>query len=219
MNFELDYYANPARGAVPAADTAPGAAVFRVCIACHTLEPDRNLTGPSLAGVWARKAGTLPSFHRYSEALKSSGIVWDATSLDAWLENPAKLVPGNSMPFPGIPNDADRGDLIAYLKEASAAGGAHGHNAEAPQMPDLRKLAPHLRVTKMTYCGDTYRVTTAEGKTYPIWEFNLRFKTDSSDRGPKPGSPALLGAAMRGDRAFVVFSSPGEIGNFIKEEC
>jgi len=49
--------------------------VYGACGACHSLEPDRNMTGPSLAELWNRKAGTLPSFHRYSGALQSSGIV------------------------------------------------------------------------------------------------------------------------------------------------
>ena len=51
------------------------------------------------------------------------------------------------------------------------------------------------------------------------WEFNLRFKTDSSDVGPEPGNPVIIGAGMQGDRASVVFASPGEISSFIKQSC
>ncbi|HZR01818.1 MAG TPA: c-type cytochrome, partial [Burkholderiales bacterium] len=58
-----------------AGDAARGASVFSACAACHSLEPGENLTGPSLAHVWGRKAGTLPDFHRYSEALQRSGVV------------------------------------------------------------------------------------------------------------------------------------------------
>src|SRR6266568_395338 len=61
---------------------------FRACAPCHSLEPDRNMTGPSLACLWGRKAGSLPSFERYSDALKSSGIIWDDPSLDGWLTDP-----------------------------------------------------------------------------------------------------------------------------------
>lgn len=201
-----------------AADLGRGREVFRACAACHSLEPDRNLTGPSLAGVWGRKAGSLQSFHRYSRALKDSDVVWNATTLDAWLKDPAKFIPGNSMPFPGIRDETARADLIVYLKDSSARD-LRGRNVTARRVPDLKKLDADSRVTSITYCGDTYRITTADGKTYPIWEFNLRFKTDSTERGPRPGSPALMGAAMRGDRAFVIFSSPAEISAFIKRQC
>jgi cytochrome c551/c552 len=62
-------------------DAALGARVFRACTACHSLETDRNMTGPSLAGVWNRRAGDLKSFSRYSDAMKLSGITWDEQSL------------------------------------------------------------------------------------------------------------------------------------------
>lgn len=60
---------------------------------CHSLEPDRNMTGPSLSGAWHRKAGTLPSFDR-SAALKASHIEWDEKTLDEWLADPQRVVPG-----------------------------------------------------------------------------------------------------------------------------
>jgi len=65
-----------ARGVVPG-DAAHGGDLFgRACAACHSLQPGRNKTGPSLAGVVGRKAGDLASFHRYSPALKGSGVTW-----------------------------------------------------------------------------------------------------------------------------------------------
>src|SRR6266581_3118737 len=66
-------------------DAARGRQNFRACAPCHSLEPDRNMTGPSLANLWGRKAGGLSSFERYSEALKASGIIWDDRSLDGWM--------------------------------------------------------------------------------------------------------------------------------------
>jgi len=51
-----------------------GERMYRACVACHSLEPNRNMTGPSLAEVWNRKAGSLASFPRYSSALKSAGV-------------------------------------------------------------------------------------------------------------------------------------------------
>lgn len=91
-----------------------GRKVFETCLACH----DPNLptkTGPNLRGLLGRKSGTVPGF-RYSRAMKNARIVWDETTLDAYLAEPQEMMPGNAMPYPGLPLPADRRDLIAYLK-------------------------------------------------------------------------------------------------------
>jgi len=74
-------------------------------------------------------------------------------------------------------------------------------------------------VVAIRYCRETYRVTTAAGKTLAFWEFNLRFKTDASADGPRPGTPVLVSSGMSGDRAFVVFASPEEMGKVIQRQC
>jgi cytochrome c len=193
---------------------------FRACASCHSLTPNHNMTGPSLAGVIGRKAGTLASFPRYSEPLKSSGVTWGESALDAWLEKPEAFIPGSRMIFPGIRDAQDRADIIAYLKQAmiSTHAGA-GPPVGVPGDPDLKKLDPENKVTAIIYCPDTYRVTTADGQTWDYWERNLRFKTDSSAIGPEDGVPALFGAGMQGDRASVIFSTPEEMSAFIKRKC
>jgi nitrite reductase (NO-forming) len=107
--------------AMPAGDLTAGRQVFKKCQACHSLQPGRNLVGPSLAGIMGRHAGAEPSYD-YSAAMKQANIVWDADTLDAYLTDPQKVVPGNKMPFPGLKTAHDRTDVIAYL--ASAGGGA-----------------------------------------------------------------------------------------------
>src|SRR5262245_24861929 len=67
-------------------DATRGERMYRACVACHSLEPNRNMTGPSLAEIWNRKAGSLPSFPRYSPALKSAGIIWTDDTLDEWIK-------------------------------------------------------------------------------------------------------------------------------------
>jgi cytochrome c len=202
--------------ATAAGDAEKGVALFRACVACHSLKPDQNMTGPSLAGIWRRKAGTLGSFARYSQALKSSDIVSDENSLDAWLKSPKSLVPQNLMIFPGMSDARQRADLISFLKTPSA-----GHAAEpamASGFQDLKKLGVDRQVQAIRYCRDTYHVTTADGQTTDFWEANLRFKTDSSDTGPLPGKPTLMPAGMMGDRASVFFASPEEISSVIKHQ-
>lgn len=61
-----------------------GAAAFRLCGACHSVAPGVQLTGPSLAHVWGRRAGTVDGFTRYSESLRRAAVVWDEPSLDRW---------------------------------------------------------------------------------------------------------------------------------------
>lgn len=206
-----------------AGDPERGQRAFRQCAACHSLEPGRHLTGPSLARIWRRKAGTIKTFRRYSEALKKSGIVWDEKTLNNWLKEPQTTVPGNLMTFAGMREDRVREDLIAYIKEVSTGkkvtepsrrGGMMGGRIRS-----LKELDKNRRVQAIRYCGDTYYVTTELGKTLPFWEFNLRFKTDSSPDGPPKGTPALIRAAMMGDRAFIIFSSPEEINTMIQRKC
>lgn len=205
--------------AFAAGDPAEGAKAFRACAACHSLATDRNMTGPSLAGIWGRKAGSLKSFDRYSRALKSSAIVWNQKTLDAWLKSPATFIPGNDMNFRGIPDAQQRADLIAFLKAESSGSFRLPTAMTASPFKDLKRLGPAHQVTAIRYCRDTYRITKADGQTTAFWEANLRFKTDSSDKGPLPERPVIMPAGMMGDRATVFFAAPGEISEFLKHHC
>src|SRR5437870_5253348 len=97
-------------------DPARGAALFQQCAACHSVESGVHLTGPSLAAVWNRRAGTVPGFGRYSDALKRAGISWDMPTLDRWLARPQAVIPETTMTFPGMENSRQRADMLAYLK-------------------------------------------------------------------------------------------------------
>ncbi|MER9432957.1 cytochrome c family protein [Mesorhizobium sp. M0408] len=96
-----------------AQDAEHGKTVFKACAACHATD-HANRVGPGLGGIIGRKAGTVPGF-RYSNAMKKSGIVWDAKIVDAYLESPQKVVPGNRMPYAGLKDPTDRADLVGYL--------------------------------------------------------------------------------------------------------
>ena len=99
-------------------DIVRGEARFQDCAACHRLEAGTNNVGPSLHGIFTRKAGEIADF-RYSPAIKRSGIVWTPETLDKFITDPQALVPGNRMPYAGMANASDRADLIAYLAKAS----------------------------------------------------------------------------------------------------
>jgi cytochrome c len=99
-------------------DAARGEARFKECAACHKLEAGANEVGPSLHGLFSRKAGELADF-RYSPAMKRSGVTWTAETLDKYIADPQVFIPANRMPYAGISNAADRADLIAYLQKAT----------------------------------------------------------------------------------------------------
>jgi cytochrome c len=99
-------------------DAARGEIKFQDCAACHKLESGANNVGPSLHGIFTRKAGELADF-RYSPAIKRSGIAWSPETLDTFIAEPQAMVPGNRMPYAGMASPSDRADLIAYLQKAT----------------------------------------------------------------------------------------------------
>ena len=205
-----------------------GAMIYGACAACHSLEPNLHLTGPSLAGLWGKKPASVADFARYSNALKTrQDFVWEEASLYAWLADPKAFVPGTYMTFRGIQDDKQRNDLIAFPKLAMAPNGAKSVVAQGlipaeearGQAPEpLENAGPEARVTAVRHCHGTFFVSTADGKERPFWELNLRLKVDSGPTGPK-GKPVLLPAGMQGDRGSLVFSDPAEIGRSIEEKC
>lgn len=99
-----------------------GANVFKKCMACHQLGLDaRNSVGPALNGVVGRSAGTFPGYP-YSSATKSSGLVWDESTLTRYLRAPRTVVPNTKMAFVGLSKDQDIADVITFLKGFDTSG-------------------------------------------------------------------------------------------------
>ncbi len=172
--------AAPKAAATPApagveGDVVHGRQVFKKCQACHSMDPGKNLLGPSLAGIVGTKAGEVPNY-TFSTAMKQSGITWTPEKLDAYLLDPQKVVPGNKMPFPGLKTEADRTDVIAFLAGSAAGGGAAASTtpaapaaaapaASAPAATPSTAQAPARQVT--AYLSDakyTLRSGIAGGK-------------------------------------------------------
>jgi cytochrome c len=108
----------PAASACADGDPARGEARFQECAACHKLDSGANEVGPTLHGIFTRKAGELADF-RFSPAMKRSGIVWTPETLDKYIADPQGLIPANRMPYAGMADARDRADLIAYLIKAT----------------------------------------------------------------------------------------------------
>jgi len=156
----------PAAASASAATDAAGRQVFRKCQACHAMEPGKNILGPSLSGIVGRKAGTEPSYS-YSPAMKQANIVWDAATLDAYLADPEKVVPGNKMPFPGLKTGQDRTDVIAFLASAGTGPQQSAAAAPAAQPSPPAATAPRPTGADIGYMPDakyTLRSGIAEGR-------------------------------------------------------
>lgn len=105
-----------------AQDADAGKKIFKKCAPCHSIGPGaKNKAGPQLNGILGRKAATVEGF-KYSTAMKNSGITWDNEKLHEWVAAPKKLVPGTKMFFPGVKDELDRDDLIAYIESFNADG-------------------------------------------------------------------------------------------------
>ena len=195
-------------------------AYTRECVPCHSLEPGRHMTGPSLSGIVGRKAGTAEGFDRYSAALRGSAIVWDEASLSAWLANTQAVVPGNLMTA-AVADAKMRADIVAYLAATQSLQGERNTDIPKPyeKVVDLKSVGAASHIASIQYCRDTYRITLENGATTLFWENNLRFKTDSSKFGPPTGKPALVLSGQYGDRALAVFAAPDELMATIKSGC
>jgi cytochrome c len=106
-------------GAVELGDAKVGEEVFRACKACHRVGSGAsNSIGPHLNGIFGRVAGTVDGA-KYSEGMIRAGrdgLVWDADSLDLYIENPKNFVSKTRMNFAGMPSEEDRSHLLAYLR-------------------------------------------------------------------------------------------------------
>ena len=96
-----------------AADGKPAA--FAQCATCHSTEPGKTMVGPSLAGVYGTKSAEVAGF-AFSDAMKKANLTWDDKTLDEYLTNPMKMVPGTRMTFAGLSDPAQRKAVIDYLK-------------------------------------------------------------------------------------------------------
>ncbi len=144
-------------------DPTEGRIVFRKCAVCHSLTPGKVLVGPSLANIVDRPSGSESDF-TYSDAMKQAKLIWDPTTLDAYLTDPQKVVPGNHMPFPGLKSEQDRADVIAYLASSSD----NFHPAPGTKAPaTTAKIAPRANGPVAAYVSDvkyTLRTGIAEGR-------------------------------------------------------
>jgi cytochrome c len=145
-----------------AGDPKKGELVFNQCKACHSLEAGKNGVGPTLHGLFGRKAGSIPDYD-YSAAMKNSGVTWNEDTLKKYLADPHEFIPGTKMVAVGIKDEAQLDDLIAYLKEVlgteHAAGRPH-HQRLGPVLAEF--LAEH--VVGHRCCG---RPTKARGPRQP----------------------------------------------------
>ena len=109
-------------GAAHAQDAAAGEQVFKMCLPCHSIGPGaKNKVGPELNGLDGRHSGTAAGFS-YSEANKSSGVVWGKDTFEKYINDPRAMIPGTKMIFPGIKDAKKVVNLWAYVSQFDADG-------------------------------------------------------------------------------------------------
>ena len=101
-------------------DLAYAKRIYTKCALCHSLEAGHHMMGPSLYNIVGAKAGSAEGY-RYSAPMRNSDIVWSETKLDRFIESPMQFLPGTSMPFAGIRNEADRAALLCLLSNTNKA--------------------------------------------------------------------------------------------------
>ena len=185
-----------------------GQKVFRVCGACHSIDEGAAHTiGPNLWGVVGRPVAAADAYDRYSPAIASVGGIWSPERLDRYLRQPMTEVEGTAMVFPGIPNDADRADLIAWLsrnspasadfpsnqaafEDAADAQGTQNSGAAAPrpaQPPSLGVLvAAEGAEETHAYCTACHseRIVAQQGLSRPDWEELLEQMVEENGMTP-----------------------------------
>jgi cytochrome c len=97
-------------------DPEAGKKTFAKCKACHVLDKEQNRVGPHLVDIFGRAAGAVDGF-KYSDAMLNSGITWDEATMDAYIADPKGYIPKNKMAFPGLKDEEDRANVIAYIKQ------------------------------------------------------------------------------------------------------
>lgn len=166
--------------ALAAGDAGKGARVFKKCAACHQVgEGAKNRVGPELNDLMGRVAGSIDGF-KYSKAMTeagSGGLVWDETTLDAYLESPRTAIKGNRMAFPGIKDADDRADLIAYLatysKQAAAPAPAETKTAAAPAAAPAAASTPAAAAAVPTH-GVLHLGRKATAEEIAAWDIDVR---------------------------------------------
>lgn len=157
-------------------DPAAGEGVFkRQCAACHQIGPDaKNRVGPHLNGIFGRRAGGNAGF-TYSKSIArmgADGLTWTIDTLEAYVENPKSLVSGTRMNYRGLADPAQRGDLLAYLRDYS------DKPRDIPEAEPTARATPHdLPPEILSIKGD------AEFGEYLSSECTTCHQRDGSDRG------------------------------------
>lgn len=110
---------DPIEPLLASADVSAGEALVRRCTACHTLEKGgANRVGPNLFDIVNADKAHIDGF-AYSTAMAEAEGTWTYENLSRFLFSPKDYTPGTKMNFAGLRRDADRANLIAYLRTLS----------------------------------------------------------------------------------------------------
>ncbi|MCH2547077.1 MAG: cytochrome c family protein [Alphaproteobacteria bacterium] len=140
------------------ADATAGQALTKKCTSCHTFEQGgANKVGPNLYDIVGANVAHK-SDYSYSDAMAAHGGTWDYNALSSFLKKPKKHVPGTKMAFAGISKDADRADLIAYLRTLSGS---------AKPLPTEAEVAASMPEEEVAIDGEAEDAAKVDGEAVP----------------------------------------------------
>jgi len=209
----------------PKEKSRSGAALYSTCYYCHSLKPNVHLTGPSLAGLWGKKAGKVKGYELYSDSLKKSDMIWNEKTLAEWIHEPQKVAPGTGMPDVKIGDDNIQ-PLVGFLKIALSKGGYEkvikeklvSENIANGQLPKYSRVPDKTsQVKAIESCSQIYSIEFADGSVKKIWKFNLAFKVMAGDLAPMEELPVIVPTGSMGDRFEIVFHSLKELSTVVTE--
>ena len=206
--------------AAPTVDTEMESLVGEVYVYAYPLvltDVTRAVDTASLPIDTFRHEGTLPDASSTDVANPNADFLYSQAWLDL-SDGPVILT---------TPDTRGRYYLIAMLgawtNVVASLGTRTTGDRVMPNAPtdvsDLKTAPPRGQVTAISHCGDTYRIKTADGRVNKIAESDLRFRTDSSNVGPRPGKPVIVDPDAQGSPALIVFAAPSEISSLITESC
>jgi len=102
---------------------SPGEHAFQYCFSCHSVVPGEfeGLQAPNLAGIVGGPIASEAGFD-YSPAMRAFAVRhgdWSFELLDRFIADTDGAVPGSTMEYPGVKDEAERAALLDYLAAAS----------------------------------------------------------------------------------------------------
>lgn len=202
-----------------------GGSQFAKCYFCHSLKPDINMTGPSLANLWNAKAASVLNFKLYSDSLKKSGLTWNESTLLKWLTKPSDLVHDTTMTYKFDGDTNNLKNLIEFLKIAMKPNGYDTviknkyilkEFADGQLPKSAKEITNENKIDKIELCDSVFTIFRKTKVTTKHWEDNINLKIASDTNFSQSQEIRIIPTGSLGDRFLIIFPNLESIKKNIK---